>query len=84
MVVCMHIAPPDFDRMFGALADHTRRDIVRPAIEGEEGVAELASVGPPAPGADRLTARKGTDLNDLRVRISVRQPIMNAPHGQSS
>jgi DNA-binding transcriptional ArsR family regulator len=29
--------------MFGALADHTRRDIVRRAIDGEEGVAELAS-----------------------------------------
>jgi DNA-binding transcriptional ArsR family regulator len=29
--------------MFGALADHTRRDIVRRAIGGEEGVAELAS-----------------------------------------
>ncbi len=28
--------------MFGALADHTRRDIVRRAIEGQEGVAELA------------------------------------------
>jgi DNA-binding transcriptional ArsR family regulator len=38
----MQVAPPDFDRMFGALADHTRRDIVRRAIEGEEGVAELA------------------------------------------
>ena len=38
----MQIAPPDFDRMFGALADHTRRDIVRRAIGGEEGVAELA------------------------------------------
>ena len=43
MVVCMQIAPPDFDRMFGALADRTRRDIVRRAIDGEEGVAELAS-----------------------------------------
>src|SRR4029450_12536272 len=43
MVVFMQVAPPDFDRMFGALADHTRRDIVRRAIEGEEGVAELAS-----------------------------------------
>ena len=42
----MQIAPPDFDRMFGALADHTRRDIVRRAIEGEEGVAELASYYP--------------------------------------
>jgi DNA-binding transcriptional ArsR family regulator len=38
----MHIAPPDYDRMFGALADATRRDIVRRAIEGNEGVAELA------------------------------------------
>jgi DNA-binding transcriptional ArsR family regulator len=32
----------DFDRMFGALADPTRRDIVRRAIDGREGVAELA------------------------------------------
>ena len=39
----MQIAPPDFDRMFGALADPTRRDIVSRAIGGEEGVAELAS-----------------------------------------
>jgi len=29
--------------MFGALADHTRRDIVRRAIDGAEGVAELAN-----------------------------------------
>jgi len=42
----MQVAPPDFDRMFGALADHTRRDIVRRAIGGEEGVAELASYYP--------------------------------------
>ena len=42
MVVSMQIAPPDFDRMFGALAHATRRDIVRRAIDGEEGVAELA------------------------------------------
>ncbi|HEU4864026.1 MAG TPA: metalloregulator ArsR/SmtB family transcription factor [Candidatus Limnocylindria bacterium] len=39
----MQLVPPDFDRMFGALADATRRDIVRRAIDGEEGVAELAS-----------------------------------------
>ncbi len=38
----MQIAPPDFDRMFGALADPTRRDIVRRSIDGAEGVAELA------------------------------------------
>jgi DNA-binding transcriptional ArsR family regulator len=42
----VQIAPPafvDFDRMLGALADHTRRDIVRRAITAEEGVVELAS-----------------------------------------
>jgi DNA-binding transcriptional ArsR family regulator len=33
----------DTDRIFGALADATRRDIVRRAIGGEEGIAELAS-----------------------------------------
>src|SRR5881275_159746 len=43
MVVSVQIAPPDFDRMFGALADHTRRDIVRRAINVDEGVVELAS-----------------------------------------
>src|ERR671922_2204451 len=42
MVVLMQAAPPDLDRFFGALADATRRDIVRRAIDGEEGVAELA------------------------------------------
>jgi DNA-binding transcriptional ArsR family regulator len=39
----MPIAPPEFDRVFAALADHTRRDIVRRAISAEEGVLELAS-----------------------------------------
>ena len=34
---------PDHDRIFGALADATRRDIVRRAIDGGEGVAELAA-----------------------------------------
>ena len=33
----------EHDRIFGALSDATRRDIVRRAIDGEEGVAELAS-----------------------------------------
>jgi DNA-binding transcriptional ArsR family regulator len=32
----------DHDRVFGALGDATRRDIVRRAIDGREGVAELA------------------------------------------
>jgi DNA-binding transcriptional ArsR family regulator len=39
----MQIAPSNFDRTFGALADATRRDIVRRAIDSEEGIAELAS-----------------------------------------
>jgi DNA-binding transcriptional ArsR family regulator len=42
MVVCVSVVPPDFDRVFAALADHTRRDIVRRAIGGQEGVVELA------------------------------------------
>jgi DNA-binding transcriptional ArsR family regulator len=33
----------DADRIFGALGDPTRRDIVRRAIGGTEGVAELAA-----------------------------------------
>jgi DNA-binding transcriptional ArsR family regulator len=33
----------DHDRLFGALGDATRRDIVRRAIAGDEGVAELAA-----------------------------------------
>jgi DNA-binding transcriptional ArsR family regulator len=32
----------DLDEMFGALANATRRDIVRRAIDAEEGVVELA------------------------------------------
>src|SRR5438552_8727524 len=41
MVVFMQ-AVLNQDRIFGALSDATRRDIVRRAIEGEESVAELA------------------------------------------
>ena len=37
----MHVTL-NHDRLFGALADATRRDIVRRAITGQEGVAELA------------------------------------------
>src|SRR6185369_3577522 len=40
--VPMQTTAADFDRAFGALADATRRDIVRRAIGGDEGVAELA------------------------------------------
>src|SRR5881397_1258712 len=43
MVVSVQVAPPDFDRVFAALAHHTRRDIVRRTISTEEGVLELAS-----------------------------------------
>ena len=43
MVVSVPTAPPDFDRVFAALADHTRRDIVRRAISAEEGILELTS-----------------------------------------
>jgi DNA-binding transcriptional ArsR family regulator len=38
----MSVVPPDVDRVFAALADHTRRDIVRRAIGGQEGVVEVA------------------------------------------
>jgi DNA-binding transcriptional ArsR family regulator len=41
MVVPMQTAL-DPDRIFGALGDATRRDIVHRAIDGQEGVAELA------------------------------------------
>jgi DNA-binding transcriptional ArsR family regulator len=37
------IATQDFDPLFAALADRTRRDIVRRAISATEGVLELAS-----------------------------------------
>jgi DNA-binding transcriptional ArsR family regulator len=36
------VQPFQTDLIFGALSDATRRDIVRRAIAGEEGVAELA------------------------------------------
>src|ERR687892_1964976 len=42
MVVSMQLVL-DHDRLFGALGSATRRDIVRRAIDGEEGVAELAA-----------------------------------------
>jgi DNA-binding transcriptional ArsR family regulator len=41
MVVSMQTVL-EHDQIFGALGDLTRRDIVRRAIDGEEGVAELA------------------------------------------
>ncbi len=41
MVVSM-LDTMDMDRVFAALADATRRDIVRRAIDGDEGIVELA------------------------------------------
>jgi DNA-binding transcriptional ArsR family regulator len=38
----MPAAAYDLDRIFAALSDSTRRDIVLRAIDGEEGVGELA------------------------------------------
>jgi DNA-binding transcriptional ArsR family regulator len=39
----VQIASPRLDRVFAALADRTRRDIVRRALNAEEGVLELAN-----------------------------------------
>lgn len=36
-------ASTDIDRVFAALSDATRRDIVRRAIAGQEGILEIAS-----------------------------------------
>jgi DNA-binding transcriptional ArsR family regulator len=43
MVVSIRQIALDHDRILGALGDPTRRDIVRRAIDGKEGVAELAA-----------------------------------------
>jgi DNA-binding transcriptional ArsR family regulator len=39
----MPLQPLVIDRVLGALADRTRRDILRRAMAGEQGVAELAA-----------------------------------------
>ena len=39
----MPLQPAAIDRVLGALADGTRRDILRRAMTGREGVAELAT-----------------------------------------
>jgi len=46
MVVSMQVMPLQpaaIDRVLGALADATRRDILRRAMSGAEGVAEIAA-----------------------------------------
>src|SRR6188508_413874 len=75
MVVSMQVAirqTIDFDRVSGALADGTRRDIVRRAIAGDEGVAELAGHYPMSFAAvqkHRNGRRKvvRTELEALRI-----------------
>src|SRR5260370_16249272 len=42
MFVSVQTPTPDFEPLFAALAEPTRRDIVRRAISAEEGVLELA------------------------------------------
>ena len=42
----MPLQPLVIDRVLGALADGTRRDILRRAMAGEQGVAELAAYYP--------------------------------------
>src|SRR5919199_6678569 len=42
MVVSVSTRQTDLARVFAALGDHTRRDIVRRAMRAEEGVLELA------------------------------------------
>jgi riboflavin biosynthesis pyrimidine reductase len=55
----MQIARPDFDRIFGALADATRRDIVRRAVDERTGLGTNERIG------RRKIVR--TNLEGLRV-----------------
>ncbi len=43
MVVCCALSDDEVDRLFRALADATRRDIVRRALVGEASVSALAA-----------------------------------------
>ncbi len=43
MVVCLDLSDAEVDRLFRALADATRRDILRRTLDGEASVSELAS-----------------------------------------
>jgi len=43
MVIYPELSEPQVDRIFHALADSTRRDIVRRTLEGEATVSELAA-----------------------------------------
>ena len=65
----------DVDRVFSALTDVTRRDIVRRAIEGGEGVAELAEHYPMSFAAVQkhiaILERAGLVIKDRRGRRKV-------------
>ena len=78
----MQIAPLDFDRIFGALGDATRRDIVRRAVDAEEGVAELASHYPMSFAAVQkhvaILERAGLVTNE---RIGRRKIVRTNPEG---
>jgi len=81
----MH-ALPDHDRIFSALADATRRDIVRRAVAGDEGVAELAGHYPMSFAAvqkhvavleraglvtkERIGRRKVVRTNPIGIRVA--------------
>lgn len=43
MVVCTELSDDEVDRIFRALADATRRDILRRTLTGEASVSELAA-----------------------------------------
>ena len=43
MVIYPELTEPQVDRLFHALADSTRRDIIRRTLEGEATVSELAA-----------------------------------------
>ena len=43
MVIYPELTEPQVDRIFHALADSTRRDIIRRTLEGEASVSELAA-----------------------------------------
>src|SRR4030095_13509989 len=72
----------DFDRVFRALADGTRRDIVRRAIAGEEGVVELAEHYPMSFAAVQkhvaVLARAGLVC---KQRVGRRKVVRTDPYG---
>jgi len=72
----------DFDRVFSALADVTRRDIVRRAIAGEEGVVELAQHYPMSFAAvqKHVAVLERAGLVS-KQRIGRRKVVMTNPYG---